>query len=304
MQVLAKPGCRIEEPRVGFSCRGERAACERHIIRDRLWRVVAQTVGRERSDTVAIAARGEPHTFCLWMGIVRISRRVQSPVLATDDVRLRIVLHSVLHPEQVAREPAVHQCHRGRAAVPTLMVKNLHRHPAILERLRDPVAVLGHDVPIVEAVRQERRSLHAVDVVQVVTLGPEIVVVASLTVVAPLHQFVTDGRVAEVPGLRVAAVDEVVEHVHVLTQIAIGRTHESVGPVVVVVRCVRCDGDDGLEAVDSCSGGGERERAVVRRPGHPDFARRPVGVDFVTATHAGEAARATVQPVDHRFGCE
>ena len=184
------------------------------------------------------------------------------------------------------------------------MVVHLHRHAAVAQRGHDAVAVLGHHVPVVEAVRHERRGAHAVDVVEVVAAGPEVVVVAGGAVEARLHEFGADGPVAVVAVLHRAAVDEVVEDVDVLAGVAARRPHQAMRPVVVVVRRVGGHRDDGLEPLHPGGGRGERKGAVVGGPDHAHAAGGPVGADLLPALDRGEAARAPVQPVDDGLGRE
>ena len=182
-----------------------------------------------------------------------------------------------------------------------LVVELLDRHLA-LERLGDPDAVLGDDVPVVERVRHERRGLDVRELVELVAAGPEVVVVAGGPVLADLHEALADRVDAVLPPRRVAAVDVVEQVVDVLADPAAGVPDHPVRAVVVVVGGVRRDRDDRLEALDAGRRGGDRQRAVVRRAGHADLARRPVGRDLGGAVDRRVALRPPVEPVDDRLG--
>src|SRR5690606_5563193 len=104
--------------------------------------------------------------------------------------------------------------------------------------------------------------------------------------------------------VRVTALHEVVQHVHVLTGIPARIAHEAIAAVVAVVRVVGCHGNDGLEAFHASGGGGDGQRAVVRGAGHAHLAGGPRGLHFVGAIDGGESPRAAVQPVDDGLGGE
>jgi len=89
---------------------------------------------------------------------------------------------------------------------------------------------------VVQAVREQRRRLHGLELIPVVALGPEVVVVAR-DAIHTLEQFlVADLAVAPVAVCGVSAVDEIEEHIHVLTDPAARVPHQTVRTVVVVGR--------------------------------------------------------------------
>ena len=172
-------------------------------------------------------------------------------------------------------------------------------HAPLLQLRVDMRAVRRHDIPVAQAVREHRRRLDAVKLQPVVARLPEVVPVARAAVDAG-EQFALENALIGRGALRgVAAVDELVEHIHVLAHVAAGVTHEAVRAVVAVVRGVRRDGHDGREPVDARRRRRDAERSVVRGARHADLAGRPEGLDLVAALGLGEALRASVQPVDH-----
>ena len=72
----------------------------------------------------------------------------------------------------------------------------------------------------------------------------------------------------------------------------------------MVVRGIRRDGNDGLEAFHSGGRRGERDGAVVRRADHADLAGRPGGLDLLISIGGGESLRAPAEPVDDRLGSQ
>ena len=151
---------------------------------------------------------------------------------------------------------------------------------------------------------EERRNLHAAELQPVVACLPEIVPVAGGPVHAREQLAPEDVLVRPVALGGVAAVDELVEHIHVLAHVAAGMAHEAVGAVVAVVRGVGRDGNDRREAFDARGRRRQAERAVVRGADHADLAGRPRGLDLVAALARGVALRAAVEPVDDGLGRE
>ncbi len=180
------------------------------------------------------------------MGVIRIRGRVRALGTLAHDPRFRVVLDAVLDAVQVAGEPPVHQLQRRRPAVTSLMEVGLRRYALGLEVLVDPHTVLGHHVPVVERVGHERRRLDPVQVVLEVARRPELAVVTGDAVHAVRQLSVADHRVAVVAPLGVAAVDEVIQDIHVLAQVTTRVPHEAVGAVVAVVGRVGRDRDDAL----------------------------------------------------------
>ena len=276
-------------------------AGEAHVVGERLR--PDSGIGLERKHPLhpAFAGGVHAHELRVGVGIGGIGRGAQAIVALAHDPGARIVLHSVLDSVEIPGEPAVHEGERRLASVALLVVVRLHRHAPVGQRGHDPVAVLGHHVPVVESVRHERGSAHAIDVVEVVAARPEVVVVPGGAVEARLHEVAAHGLVAVVAALHRAAVDEVVEDVDVLAGIAARRPHQPMRPVVVVVRRVGGHRDDGLEPLHPRGGGGERQGAVVGGSDHAHAAGGPVGAHLLPALDLGEAARAPVEPVDHRL---
>ena len=55
---------------------------------------------------------------------------------------------------------------------------------------------------------------------------------------------------------------------------------------------------------DACHSRGERDSAVVGRPGHAHLAGGPRGGDLFASVDRAEALRAAVEPIDHGLRCE
>ena len=283
--------------------RGELAALEGKIVHNPAGSIRFAVVERQGAGPVAIARGVQGDALGLGVRIVGVGSGLPAVVVLAHDPGPRIALDAVLDAQDVAGEPAVHHFEGRGTAVAALVIVDLDWHVARLERFGDAVAVLGHHVPVVEGVGHEGGRAHAVDVVEVVATRPEVVVVAGGAVEFGVH-LVAHGRDAAVAHLGVAAEDEVEEDVDVLAGVSAGRPHQPVRAVVVVVRRVRGDGDDRLEALDARGRGGQRQGAVVGGAGHADLAVGPVGLDLFGAVDGGEGAGATVQPVDHGLGRE
>ncbi len=231
--------------------------------------------------------------------LTRPARGIRWPL--AHDVGLRAILDAVSDIEQEPGEPAVHEL-EGRVAPVAALMEILHeRHPTP-HRVADPHAVLRHDVPIVERMGHQHRATDPAREPQQVAVRPELVVVARHAILARRHLAVAVQAVADRAGLGIAAMDEVVEGVDVLSKVPTRVTHQSMGTVVVVVRRVRSDGHDRLEALDPGGGRRHRNRAVVGRADHADLAGAPRGPDLLRAVDGRVALRAAVQPVDHSLG--
>jgi len=173
-----------------------------------------------------------------------------------------------------------------------------------LQRVADAHAVLGHHVPVVERMRHEHGRLHVAHKGQQVARDPECVVVAGAAIAAFDELAIAIDLVADGAAHRVAAVDEVVQEVDVLSEPSPRVPHQTVGTVVVVIRRVGCDGDDRFEPGNSSRGCGEGNGPVVRRARHADLAGSPGGFHFFCAIGCRETFCAAVQPVDDGLGRE
>ena len=177
----------------------------------------------------------------LGVRIVGVGGGLLAVVGLADDPCARVVLDAVFDAQDVAGEPAVHHFEGRGTAVAALMIVDLDGDAAGFQGLGDAVAVLGHHVPVVEGVCHEGGGADAVDVVEVVAAGPEVVVVAGGAVELGVHLVAHVGD-AVVAHVGVAAEDEVEEDVDVLAGVSAGGAHEAVRAVVVVVRRVGRDG--------------------------------------------------------------
>ncbi len=72
----------------------------------------------------------------------------------------------------------------------------------------------------------------------------------------------------------------------------------------MVVRSVRSNRNDGLQAFDTRGCGRQRNRAVVGRSRHATLARAPERFDFFVLIRRRETFRSAIQPVDHSFRCQ
>ena len=168
----------------------------------------------------------------------------------------------------------------------------------LLGPLPDRDAVLGHHVPVVEAVRHQHRARHVLHAGQHLAVEPEVAEVAGVAVhVLRVQDGAEDAIVAGLPHLGAAGVDDLVKDVHVLADVAAGVPHEAGLAVVAVVRRVGGHGDDDLQPLDARHGGREAERAVVAGAGHADAAGTPVGGDGLAAVALGEALGPAAEPV-------
>ena len=80
--------------------------------------------------------------------------------------------------------------------------------------------------------------------------------------------------------------------------------HQAVRAIVVPVRGVGRHGNDRRQSLDA---GGRRRHgdgAVVGGADHADLAGRPGGAHFVGPGGRGVPLGATVEPIDHRLGCQ
>ncbi len=131
--------------------------------------------------------------------------------------------------------------------MPTLVEEGLQGQALLLlQSLVDPHAVLGHHVPVVEGVRHQGRGLQRPQLIDVITPEPEVVVVAGDPVKILRHLLVADVLVAVFTLHRLSGVDEIVEHIDVLSHVTTRVADESIGAIVVIVGGIRCDRDDRL----------------------------------------------------------
>ena len=267
MDVLAQFGRRVQQAVVRPLRGGELPTGEGEVVDDRAGsrlraaasfgiEIRLRIFERQGPRPVSVASRTERHGAGVGVRIARVWRGLPRVVSLSHDPRPGVVFHAVLDTGHVAGEPPVHAFQRRRAPVPALVIEDLERHAPLPQRRRDAVAVLGHDVPVVEGVAHERGGAHAVDVVQVVPAGPEVVVIAGHSVQLRRHLIAHVGE-AVVADLGEAAEDEVEQDVDVLARVSARRPHQSVGSVVVVVGCVRRDRNDRLEALDPGRRGGQ-----------------------------------------------
>ena len=153
-------------------------------------------------------------------------------------------------------EPFIQQSDWGLATVPTLMVVDLARKTFFLGCLVDAEGVLGHHVPVVESVGHEHGSLHAIELVDVVSTLPKFIIVAGGAIELLEHPFITYVAVAVLARRFVSGIDEVINHIDILSHVSTRMAYEPIGAVVVVVRSVRSDRHDAFQAIDT--GGGCR----------------------------------------------
>ena len=129
----------------------------------------------------------EGHRCCFWMGVVLVGGRSSAVVVFAHDPGGGILLHAILHAVQVVGEPSVHKGHGRRAAVAALVVVYFGRQAHLLGTFEDSIAVLRHDVPVIEAVGHEQGGFHGVHLVEVVAARPKVVVIAGGTVHVYAH---------------------------------------------------------------------------------------------------------------------
>ena len=101
--------------------------------------------------------------------------------------------------------------------------------------------------------------------------------------------------------IRRSAVDEIVQHIDILTHVSAGMSDESMRTIVVVIRGVWSHGNNGLQSFNTRRGGRQRNRAVVRRSRHADLASAPERFDFFVLVRRREAFCSAVQPIDDGF---
>ena len=156
VHVFGQLGRRVEQTVLRGFRPGQVGAGEAHVVGERL--LPGGGIGLERQHTprTSVAGRMQPHGLRARVGVGRVGRRAQPVVVLARDPRSGVAFNAVLDPVQVPGKPAVHQAERRLAPVASLVVVDLHRHAAVAQRGHDAVAVLGHHVPVVEAVRHER----------------------------------------------------------------------------------------------------------------------------------------------------
>ena len=239
-----------------------------------------------------------------WIRIVGVGRRFQSVDIFANDPRFWIVFDAVFNSVQITREPAIHHFQRWFSSVSSLMEVRLHGHTLRLHGFVNADAVFGHDVPVVERMRHQQGGLQGTQIVQVVASGPERIVVARDAVKPIGHFFVTDIAVAGFAAIRIAAVDVIVQNVNVFADVSAGMPNQTMRAIIMIIRCVGGDRDDGFQSIDTGCGRCQGDRAVVGSAGHAHLARAPECFDLVVAGWCRKARGSTVQPVNHSFRCE
>src|SRR6185437_4553461 len=148
---------------------------------------------------------------------------------------------AVVDAVQVMAEPLVDHVVGRVAAVSALMEVSGDWKTIGLHLIVDAHAVLGHDGPVVESVRQQYGSLDVLHEWKKISLRPEVVVVTRRAIASAgcCEESVAICGVAVRALCRIAAVDEIVNKIDVLAQPSTRMTNETIGAVVVVVRCIR-----------------------------------------------------------------
>src|SRR5690625_2781957 len=106
---------------------------------------------------------------------------------------------------------------------------------------------------------------------EIVASSPEIVVIAGHPVHTLSQLHIPNSTVVVGAPLLISAVDEIVKHINIRSQIAAWRADQSVGTVVVVIGGVRSDGYDRFQALYTGGCCRQAPRSVIRSPGHPDI---------------------------------
>src|SRR5690625_6798874 len=106
---------------------------------------------------------------------------------------------------------------------------------------------------------------------EIVASSPEIVVIAGHPVHTLSQLHIPNSTVVVGAPLLISAVDEIVKHINILSQIAAWRAAQSVGTVVVVIGGVRSDGYDRFQALYTGGCCRQGQCTVIRSPGHPDI---------------------------------
>ena len=143
------------------------------------------------------------------------------------------LLNAVVDAIQVMTELLIHHVVRRVAAMSALMKIDRHRKPVGLHLIVDAYAVLGHDVPIIESVRQQHGGLDVLHEWKKIAPRSEVVVIAgrAITSAGCREEAIAVRRVAVRALCRIAAVNEVVDEVDVLAQPSTRMTHQSVRAV-------------------------------------------------------------------------
>ena len=107
----------------------------------------------------------------------------------------------------------------------SLMVIDFAGQAFFLNGLVDAIAMFGHHIPVVKAVRHEQSGFHFVELMNVISALPKFVVVAVGTVKVLEHSFIANIAVAVFAFLFISRVDEVVEDIDIFTHVATRMTY-------------------------------------------------------------------------------
>ena len=184
----------------------------------------------------------------------------------------------------------------------SLVKVGLHGKAFFFEGLINPHAVLGHDVPIVERMGHEGGCPHGAQMIQIIPASPKIVVVPMGSIHALGHFRIADGLIAVAGSIRIATVNKIIETVDILTNVSSRVANQSVASVVMVIRSIGCNWNDGLQSLDPCGSSCQGKRAIVGGAGHAHFAIAPESLHGLCAIHGGVAFGMACEPLDHCLG--
>ena len=175
-----------------------------------------------------------------------------------------------------------------------LMIVHLQRYALGFECHGYAVAVFRNDVPIVERVRHQRRSLNILHHVQVVPARPEIVVVARNTVTALSHFAVSHDPVAVLTPVGISRVDEVVQKVDILAKPPEWMSNKAIRAIVVPVGCIRRNRNNCFQAINPGGGRCQWKCSVIRCPGHSNLSGGPLCRHLLIPVNRCKALRASI----------